>query len=290
MTALRQAVELGVNFFDTADKYGDGKSETLLSRLKEESTASIYIATKAGQKIPAGEEWEPEKLVSFIEGSLKRLKTDTLDLFQLHSPPTDVYYKPEIFRALDKLVQQGKIKNYGASVRRVEEGLKALEYPNLKTVQLIFNIFRQRPAELFFREAVRRKVGVIVRVPLASGMLTGKMRPETSFENTDHRSFNIHGEKFDRGETFSGVEYQTGLNVADELKDIVPREMTLAQFALRWILMFDAVSTVIPGAKNSEQAKMNASASEFPPLSDEQMSRVNEIYERRIREQVHQRW
>ena len=221
---------------------------------------------------------------------MKNLDIEVLDLVQLHCPPTEVYYTPEVFGILDDLVQAGKIKYYGVSVEKVEEAIKAIQYPNLQSVQIIFNIFRQRPDELFFELAKENQVAILARVPLASGLLTGKMTRQTTFPNDDHRNFNRHGEAFDRGETFSGVDYETGLKVVEELRSLVPDDATMAQFALRWILMFDAVSTVIPGAKNRRQATDNAQAAGLPPLSDQVMSKIKSIYDDNIREQVHQRW
>lgn len=292
LAALHGAVDLGVNFFDTADVYGDGRSERLLAQLKRECSEEIIIATKAGRRLDphmaAG--YNRENLSAFIDRSLQNLKTDALDLLQLHCPPTDVYYRPEVFEALDDFVKQGKIRFYGVSVERVEEALKAIEYPGVQTVQIIFNMFRQRPAELFFGEAKKRKVGILARVPLASGLLTGKLTSQSQFEADDHRAFNRHGEEFDRGETFSGVDYETGLQAVEELRSLMPEEMTMAQFALRWILMFDAVTCAIPGAKVTAQVEDNARASDLTPLSGETMRAVREIYERRIQPLVHQYW
>jgi aryl-alcohol dehydrogenase-like predicted oxidoreductase len=292
LRALHRAVDLGVRFFDTADNYGNGRSEQLLARLRKERKERLHIATKAGQKLTpqVSESWTPQAIAGFVEESLRRLETERLELLQLHSPPNEIYYRPEIFEGLDNLVRQGKLANYGVSVRKAEEGLKAIEYPNLKTVQIVFNMFRQRPAELFFREAQRRKIGVIVRVPLASGLLTGKMKADTQFDPSDHRNFNREGQRFDRGETFAGVDYATGLKAVEELRKLLPKGMSMAQFALRWILMFDAVSTIIPGAKNPSQVEDNVAAAEFPPLSDAQMAKVREIYDTYIRPQVHHRW
>ena len=292
MAALQRAVELGVNFIDTADVYGDGRSERLVAELRKQRRETIYVATKAGRRLDphTADGYNRKNLTAFVERSLKNLQTESLDLLQLHCPPTEVYYRPEVFGVLDDLTKAGKIRYYGVSVEKVEEALKALEYPNVQSVQIIFNIFRQRPAELFFEQAEKRKVGIIVRVPLASGLLTGKMRKNTAFEASDHRAYNRHGESFDRGETFSGVDYETGLQAVEELRALVPANMSMAQFALRWILMFDAVSCVIPGAKNAAQAEDNVRAGEMPPLSDEVMRRVKEIYDGRIREAVHQYW
>lgn len=292
MAALHRAVDLGVNFFDTADVYGDGRSERLLQRLRQERSEPIIIATKAGRRLDphlaAG--YNRQNLIAFVERSLRNLGTEAIDLLQLHCPPTEVYYMPETFFVLDELVKEGKIRHYGVSVEKVEEALKAIEYPNVQSVQIIFNIFRQRPAELFFPEAKRRQVGILARVPLSSGMLTGKMTRTTSFESDDHRAFNRQGEAFDKGETFSGVDYELGLQAVEELRSLVPDGMTMAQFALRWILMFDAVTCVIPGSKRPSQAEDNARAADFPPLSDELMEQVREIYDRLIRNQVHHYW
>ena len=292
LAALHRSVDLGVNFFDTADVYGDGRSERLLARLRRERSEEIIIATKAGRRldphIAAG--YNRENLSAFVDRSLKNLETESLDLLQLHCPPTEVYYRPELFDVLDDLVKQGKIRFYGVSVENVEQALKAIEYPGVQTVQIIFNMFRQRPAELFFAEAKRRRVGILARVPLASGLLTGKLTAESKFATDDHRAFNRHGEEFDRGETFSGVDYETGLQAVEELRSLMPAEMTMAQFALRWILMFDAVSCAIPGARRAAQAEDNARASDFPSLAGDTMRAIGEIYERRIQPLVHQYW
>ncbi len=292
LATLHRAADLGVNFYDTADVYGDGRSERLLAQLKRERSEEIIIATKAGRRLDPhlASGYNRENLSAFIERSLKNLETGALDLLQLHCPPTDVYYNPELFAALDDFVRQGKIRNYGVSVERVEEALSAIEYPGVQTVQIIFNIFRQRPAERFFGEAKKRGVGILARVPLASGLLTGKLTSHSQFEADDHRAFNRHGEAFDRGETFSGVDYATGLQAVEELRALVPEGMTMAQFALRWILMFDAVTCAIPGAKRPSQVEDNARASDSPPPDAETMRAVQEIYERRIRALVHHYW
>jgi aryl-alcohol dehydrogenase-like predicted oxidoreductase len=292
MATLHKAVDCGVNFFDTADVYGDGRSERLLRQLRQERSEEIVVATKAGRRLDPHvvSGYNRQNLTAFVERSLQNLGTETVDLLQLHCPPTEAYYMPEIFGFLDDLVQEGKIRYYGMSVEKVEEALKAIEYPNVQTVQIIFNIFRQRPAELFFPEAKRRRVGILARVPLASGLLTGKMTRETTFEFDDHRNFNRYGEDFDRGETFSGVDYESGLEAVEELRALVPEGMTMAQFALRWILMFDAVTCVIPGARRTVQAEDNALAADLPPLSQETMTRVGHIYESLIRDQVHHYW
>ncbi len=292
IAALHRAIDLGVNFIDTADVYGDGRSERLVAQVRKERSETIYIATKAGRRLDphTADGYNAANLTRFVERSLRNLDTDCIDLLQLHCPPTEVYYRPEVFGALDDLVQAGKIRYYGVSVEKVEEALKAIEYPNVQTVQIIFNMFRHRPAELFFPEAKRRKVGILARVPLASGLLTGKMTPQTSFDLDDHRHFNRHGEAFDVGETFSGVDYKTGLEAVEALRPLVPPGATMAQFALRWILMFDAVTCAIPGAKRPSQAEDNVRAADLPPLSEETMAKVREVYDRYIREQVHHRW
>lgn len=293
MGALHEALDRGITFFDTADVYGDGRSERLISRLRaERPNVEFLVATKAGRRLDPHEAdgYTPGNIETFIDRSLTNLGTETIDLLQLHSPPTEVFYRPELFDGLDDLVKRGKIRRYGVSVERTEEGLKAIEYPGVESVQIIFNIFRQRPAELFLKEAARRGVGVIARVPLASGLLTGKMSTETKFAQDDHRRFNRHGEAFDVGETFAGIRFDTGLEAVEEMRELLPTEATMAQFALRWILMFDAVSTVIPGGKTPSQVADNASAADLPPLTTETMRKIEDIYNRYARPQVHHRW
>lgn len=292
LAALRRAVELGVNFFDTADVYGDGRSERLLAALRKESAAEIIVATKAGRRLDphTADGYNRKNLTAFVERSLRNLQTGTLDLLQLHCPPTGVYYRPEVFGVLDDLVAEGKIRHYGVSVEKVEEALKAIEYPNVKTVQIIFNMFRQRPAELFFEQARRRNVGILARVPLASGLLTGKLKSDSTFEADDHRAFNRQGQAFDRGETFSGVDYSTGLAAVEELRQVCPAGSTLVQFALRWILMHEAVSCAIPGAKRPRQVEENVAAADMPDLPPEKMTAVASVYQKYIKDQVHQYW
>jgi aryl-alcohol dehydrogenase-like predicted oxidoreductase len=292
METLRCAVDCGVNFFDTADVYGDGRSERLLSALRQERKEHFYIATKAGRRLSPhnAQGYNRQNLTSFVERSLRNLKTDALDLLQLHCPPTEVYYRPEVFGVLDDLVNAGKIRYYGVSVEKVEEALKAIEYPGVQSVQIIFNMFRQRPAELFFEQARKREVGILARVPLASGLLTGKFKRASTFASDDHRNFNRHGEEFDRGETFSGVDFESSLAAVDELKGVTPPGTTLAQFALRWILMFEAVTCAIPGAKQKDQEEQNAAAADLPPLSKETMAAVRKVYDRDIRNSVHHYW
>ena len=292
LAALHRAVDLGVNFFDTADVYGDGHSERLLAKLKRERKEEVHIATKAGRRLDphTAEGYNKQNLTAFIDRSLKNLEIEALDLLQLHCPPPAVYYMPETFGALDDLVKAGKLHYYGVSVEKVEEGLKAIEFPGVQSVQIIFNIFRQRPAELFFPEAKRKQVGILARLPLSSGMLTGKMTRATSFEANDHRLFNRHGESFDRGETFSGVDYDLGLDFIEELRQLVPPGMAMTQFALRWILMFDAVTCAIPGARRPAQAEENVAAADLPAFSVETMAQVRALYEARIQPLVHHYW
>jgi aryl-alcohol dehydrogenase-like predicted oxidoreductase len=290
--ALHAAIDSGVNFIDTADVYGMGRSERLIAQLKRERKEKIVVATKAGRRLsPHTADGYIEKNISaFIEDSLRNLSTDCLDLVQLHCPPTDVYYRPEFFGFMDSLIAAGKIRYYGVSVERVEEALKAIEYPNVQTVQIIFNCFRQRPAELFFAEAKRRQVGILARVPLASGMLTGKLTSKSEFAADDHRNFNRHGQQFDVGETFSGVDYEGGLAAVEEVRKLLPPGVSMAQFALRWILMFDAVTCAIPGGKTPKQVEDNCAASDLAPLSEDVMREVRRIYDERIRAGVHARW
>src|SRR5215204_217823 len=272
--------------------WGNVDNSESLAALKRERKEEIIIATKAGRRLNphVASGYNAENITAFIERSLQNLNTDALDLVQLHCPPTEVYYFPELFGALDDLTAQGKIKNYGVSVEKVEEAIKAIEYEGVKTVQIIFNIFRQRPIDLFFDLAKRKRVGILARVPLSSGMLTGKMTRDTQFAAEDHRNYNRHGEAFDVGETFSGVDFETGLAAVEELRKLVPEGMSMTQFALRWILMFDAVTCAIPGAKRPSQAEENIAAADFPPLSEETMRAVREIYEARIRPLVHHYW
>ena len=290
LAALNRAIDCGVNFIDTADVYGMGRSEKLIARLKRDRKDEIIVATKAGRRLPsqAAEGYNRANLTTFIDDSLRNLSVDCLDLVQLHCPSTDVYYRPEVFGILDDLATAGKIRYYGVSVERVEEALKAIEYPNVQTVQIIFNCFRLRPSSLFFAEAEKKKVGILARVPLASGLLSGKLTRDSKFEEDDHRNFNRHGEEFDMGETFSGVDYETALGAVEELRKLAPT--SLAQFALRWILMFPAVSCAIPGAKRPQQAEENCAASDLPPVSAEAMAAVEKIYDEKIRPLVHQRW
>jgi len=292
LATLHAALDGGVNFFDTADVYGDGRSERLLAKLKKERNEKFYIATKAGRRLPVQttEGYSRKNLTTFLHRSLRNLNTDTIDLLQLHCPPTEVYYRPEVFAILEDFVKEGKLRHYGVSVEKVEEALKAIEFPNVQSVQIIFNIFRQRPAELFFAEAQKRNVGIFARVPLASGLLSGKMSHDSKFAKDDHRNFNRHGEAFDRGETFSGVDFETGLRTVDKLKTFVPSNASLAQLALRWILEFPAVTCSIPGAKRPAQVADNISASDLPPLSKASMKTIRNLYDGHIKPLVHHYW
>lgn len=290
---VKTAVDLGVNFIDTADVYDGGKSEHAISDAVRRIGDDIVVATKCGRRlnphVPAA--YTPEAIRGFVDDSLRNMGQTTLAIVQLHCPPTEVYYRPEVFDTLEDLKRDGKIAHYGVSVEKVEEALKAIEYPGVETVQIIFNMFRQRPAELFFQQAKKKNIGVIVRVPLASGLLTGKFSAESKFESGDHRNFNRRGEAFDKGETFSGVDFAVGLEAVAELRNQLPvNGAPLAQLALRWILMFDAVSCIIPGASHPEQAAENVRAADLAPLSGREMEAVRRIYDEKIRNPVHHLW
>jgi len=292
MAALHAALDAGITFFDTADVYGDGRSERLISRLRRERSEPFRVATKAGRRlsphVAAG--YTAANIEAFVDRSLANLGVERIDLLQLHCPPTEVYYRPEMFAALDDLMAAGKIAFYGVSVEKVEEALKAIEYPNVQSVQIIFNAFRLRPTELFFKQALRRQVAVIARVPLASGMLSGYLTHETTFPDDDHRAFNREGAAFDKGETFSGVPYETALAAVERLKPFVPAGSTLAQFALRWILAFEAVTCVIPGARSAARVIENARAADLPPPAPETMGAVQGVYDSLVRPLIHHRW
>ncbi|MFW6436199.1 MAG: aldo/keto reductase [Halococcoides sp.] len=292
---VRTALDAGVTFLDTADVYGDGTSESHIGTVLEESAydrEDVVVATKAGRRLdphePAG--YNAENIERFVDRSLETLQTDRLDLLQLHCPPTAVYYQPEVFAALDDLVAAGKIAHYGVSVEKVEEAMKAIEYDGVETVQIIFNMFRQRPAERFFDAAARENVGVIARVPLASGLLTGAIDRDTEFPEDDHRNFNRDGEAFDRGETFAGLPFEAGLDAVEAVEDELPEDLTLAQAALRWILDFEAVSTVIPGSTSPEHIQENVAVADRDPLSHRFHGHVRDVYEERVAEHVHHRW
>jgi aryl-alcohol dehydrogenase-like predicted oxidoreductase len=291
MRALHAAVDAGVNFFDTADVYGDGRSERLVARLRNERDEQLVVATKMGRRLPQEVgNYTAEHFAEWAERSRENLDVERLDLVQLHCPPTDLYYHPEIFDALDDLVERGVVAHYGVSVERVEEGLKALDFDGVSTVQIIFNMFRQRPADRFLAAAAHAEVGVIVRVPLASGLLSGKLSASTEFAEDDHRRFNRHGELFDVGETFAGVPYEVGLEAVERLRPLVPPGATLAQLALRWILDHPEISVVIPGAKDAAQAWANAAAADADALDDEANREVRSIYWDLVAPHVHERW
>ena len=288
---LRTAIDGGINFIDTADVYSDGLSERAVGKVLKACPEEIYVATKCGRQIQphVADGYTPEALTRYVEDSLKRLQRDTLDLIQLHCPPTPVYDRPEIFETFERLREQGKIRCLGVSVEKIKEARKALQYDNVATVQIIFNMFRLRPADDFFPLAKENNIGVIVRVPLASGLLAGKMTNHTVFDSDDHRSFNRNGEAFDKGETFSGVPYGQGLEAVEALKKIFP-EGELAAWALRWVLMFPEVSTVIPGASHADQVVANVHAAALPVLTQEQLQAVRNVYDRYIYDQVHALW
>ncbi|WP_029033778.1 aldo/keto reductase [Salinimicrobium terrae] len=289
---LNTAIDNGINFIDTADVYEDGLSEAAVGRVVRSRSEKIYVATKCGRKISphVNEGYTPEVLTKFVEDSLKNSGLEKIDLIQLHCPPTDVYYRPEIFETFDRLREQGKIDRLGVSVEKVEEGIKALEYENVSTVQIIYNLFRQRPQEKFFKMASEKNVGVIVRVPLASGLLTGKFSKDSHFSPEDHRNFNRNGEAFDKGETFAGVNFKKGVEAANSLKAIFPEKENLAPMALKWILRRQEVSTVIPGASKVEHLLSNLSVEDTPDLTEDQIEKMNLVYEDYIKEEVHQRW
>ncbi|MEZ5039848.1 MAG: aldo/keto reductase [Saprospiraceae bacterium] len=289
---LHAAIDEGINFIDTADVYEAGQSEKAVGQVLKERSERIYVATKCGRQLKphTSEAYTPAALRGFVEASLKNMGLETLDLIQLHCPPTAVYYRPEIFELFDRLKEEGKIQHLGVSVEKVEEAIKAMEFPNVASVQIIFNLFRQRPAELFFQLAKQKNVGIIVRVPLASGLLTGQFHQHTVFEKGDHRFFNREGAAFDKGETFSGIPYETGLAAVEALKKIFPDLDNLAPIALQWILGFPEVSCIIPGASRMEQVHSNLSALNLPKLSPEQLTQMNEIYTQYIKSTVHHLW
>jgi aryl-alcohol dehydrogenase-like predicted oxidoreductase len=291
MQIMEKAVEDGINFFDTADVYNNGLSEIAIGKFLKQAGKKIYVATKCGRKLSphTSEGYNEKNIKTFIDDSLARLQVDAIDLIQLHCPPTDVYYNPEVFEVLEDIKKAGKILHYGVSVEKVQEAIKAADYPGVASVQIIYNMFRLKPQEQFFDIAVENNIGIIARVPLASGLLTGKFTKESTFGKGDHRNFNREGKFFDRGETFSGVPYEVGIDAAEELKNVFgPDDLT--KYAIKWILDSDKVSCVIPGMSSSSQMRANIEASEMPPLSAEQLSSVKNIYDKYIREHVHSLW
>ena len=288
---LKASLDNGVNFFDTADVYGDGRSEKFVGELIKSTSEKIFVATKAGRRLnphtPEG--YNLKNIEKFIDRSLTNLGVDCIDLLQLHCPPSEICPKKETYEMMDELVKLGKIANYGVSVEKVSEAMDVIQFPNVKSIQIIFNIFRQKPSEAFFKEAAKRGVSIIARVPLASGLLTGKMNQGSKFPQNDHRNYNINGDAFDVGETFSGVNFEKGLEAVEKLKDLIPDNYSLADLALKWILMHDEVSVVIPGAKNESQALMNLKASDLDEISS-LLPSINSIYDELIKPDVHSRW
>ena len=288
---LKTSLDNGVNFFDTADVYGDGRSEKFVGELIKSTKEKIYVATKSGRRLDphTSEGYNLKNVESFIDRSLLNLGVDCIDLLQLHCPPPETCSNKETYEMMDEIVNKGKIANYGVSVETVSEAMDAIQYPNVKSIQIIFNIFRQKPAEVFFKEASKKNVAIIARVPLASGLLTGKMNKNSSFPENDHRNYNINGDAFDVGETFSGVNYQKGLEAVEKLKQLVPVNFTMTDLALKWILMHKEVSVVIPGGKNKQQAVNNVKASELNDINT-LMPNINSIYDDLIKEDIHNRW
>ena len=289
--ALYASLDNGINFFDTADVYGDGRSEKIIGEVLKNSNEKIYVATKAGRRLNPhnADGYNLKNIESFIDRSLSNLGVDIIDLVQLHCPPSEIYGKPETYEMMDEIVKKGKIKYYGVSVEKVSEALDAIKHPNVKSIQIIFNIFRQKPSEIFFHEAKKNNVAIIARVPLASGLLTGKMNNNSSFPKNDHRNYNINGDAFDVGETFSGVNFSKGLEAVEELKKIIPNGFSLTDLALKWILSHPEVTVVIPGAKNKIQAELNVKASELSDISSIKES-IKEIYGKYFKKDIHSNW
>ena len=289
--ALYASLDNGINFFDTADVYGDGRSEKIIGEVLKNSNEKIYVATKAGRRLNPhnADGYNLKNIESFIDRSLSNLGVDIIDLVQLHCPPSEICGKPETYEMMDEIVKKGKIKYYGVSVEKVSEALDAIQHPNVKSIQIIFNIFRQKPSEIFFQEAKKNNVAIIARVPLASGLLTGKMNNNSSFPKNDHRNYNINGDAFDVGETFSGVNFSKGLEAVEELKKIIPNGFSLTDLALKWILSHPEVTVVIPGAKNKIQAELNVKASELSDISSIKES-IKEIYSKYFKKDIHSNW
>ena len=289
---LKKTLDKGINFFDTSDTYGDGRSEKFLSEIIKSTSEKIYVTTKLGRRIrgtnyPKGYKQEP--MEEFIDRSLMNLGIECIDLLQLHCPPSEIISKKETFEMMDEIVKKGKVANYGVSVHKISDAMEAIKNPNVKSIQLVFNIFRQKPTEIFFNEAKKKNIAVIVRGPLASGLLTGEINRDTKFAENDHRNYNIKGEAFDIGDTFSGVNFEKGIEAVEQLKKIVPDNFSLSTLALKWILSHDAVSVVIPGAINKLQVKINAGTSDLDDISDI-IPKINSIYDELIKADVHNRW
>ncbi len=289
---LKKALDKGVNFFDTADVYGDGRSEKFLGELIKSTSEKIFVTTKSGRRwrgtnYPRG--YKQKHIEEFIDRSLINLGIDCIDLLQLHCPPSEICSKKETYEMMDEIVKKGKIAYYGVTVHKLSDAMEAIQFPNVKSIQIVFNIFRQKPAESFFKEAKKRNVAIIARGPLASGLLTGKINQETKFPENDHRNYNINGKAFDIGDTFSGVNFKKGLKAVEKLKTLLPDNFSLSELALKWILMHDEVSVVIPGAKNKSQVQMNTNATDLKDISS-LLSKINFIYDELIKPDVHNRW
>ncbi|WP_439481759.1 aldo/keto reductase [Cyclobacterium plantarum] len=289
---IHEAIDQGINFIDTADVYDAGMSEAAVGKIIRERKEEVFVATKCGRQIQphVSEGYTPKVLRGYVEGSLRNMNLDTIDLIQLHCPPTEVYHRPEIFGLFEDLKKEGKIKNMGVSVEKVDEALLALDYQNVTTVQVIFNMFRPKPSEEFFGQARSKDCGIIVRVPLASGLLSGKIDGDTTFHPEDHRNFNRNGEAFDKGETFSGINLDRGIEAVSELKQLFGDRAPLAALAIRWVLMFEEVSTVIPGASKPEQVMANVKAASIAPLTNEEMAAVRDIYDKYFKAEIHPQW
>jgi aryl-alcohol dehydrogenase-like predicted oxidoreductase len=289
---LKKSLDMGVNFFDTSDMYGDGRSEKFLGELIKSTSEKIFVTTKLGRRIrgtnyPKGFKIKP--MEEFVDRSLINLGIECIDLVQLHCPPSKILFDKEIYETMDKIVKKGKIAYYGVSVHKISDAMEAINNPNVKSIQIVFNIFRQKPIELFFQEAKKRNIGIIARGPLASGLLTGTIDKDTKFPDNDHRNYNFNGEAFDIGDTFSGVNFEKGLMAVKRLKNLLPKNFSLADLALKWILMHEEVSVIIPGAINKHQVEMNSKVSELEEISD-LLPQINSIYDELIKPDVHNRW
>ncbi len=289
---LKKALDKGINFFDTSDTYGDGRSERFLSEIIKSTSERIFVTTKVGRRIrgtdyPKG--YKHQHIEEFIDRSLKNLGVECIDLLQLHCPPSEICSKTETYQVMDEIVKKGKIANYGVSVHKISDAMEAIKFPNVKSIQIVFNIFRQKPAEEFFKEAKKKKIGVIVRGPLASGLLSGSMNKNTKFPENDHRNYNINGSAFDIGDTFSGVNFNKGLEAVDKIKKLIPKNISLSELALKWILSHDAVSVVIPGAVNKSQVEINANSSAIDDISNI-IPKINSIYNELIKPDIHDKW
>ena len=288
---LKKSLDQGINFFDTSDVYGDGRSEKFISKILKSTSEKIFVATKTGQRIkpyiPEG--YNFKTIEKFINRSLKNLDVEQIDLLQLHCPPKELCSKRELYEMMDEFKKIGKIAHYGVSVFNLSEAMSAVKFPNVKSIQLVFNIFRQKPSEIFFKEAKKREVAIIARGSLASGLLTGIISKNTKFNSNDHRNYNFKGKSFDIGDTFSGVNFKKGLEAVEKLKRLLPDNFNLIDLALKWVLMHDEVSVVIPGATNTLQVEMNTKASKLENIS-EIMPEIQSIYENLIKPEVHSKW